>query len=97
MYIPPAPAACTWHFLSGSLLDLVSKAEVIVQGLYHADASDLEISLLHQEHSCSLVVPRTKSAPGGAGGATFGVPVDRRYMQGFGPDPGEWFHAIDLD
>lgn len=74
---------------AGSLLDLVTKAEVIVHGLYHADAGDLEVTLLHQEHSCALVTPSTAVAASRTAAVQFGVPVDRRYMQGFGHNPGE--------
>ncbi|CAM9340464.1 unnamed protein product, partial [Hapterophycus canaliculatus] len=79
---------------AGSLLDLVTKTEVIVRGLYHADASDLAITLLHQEHSCLLSASAettgsssdssTSTRPAGV---QFGVPEDRRYIRGFGPNP----------
>lgn len=78
---PPLPTA-------GSLLDMVAKAEVIIRGLYHAEAGDLEITLLHQEHACNLTVPSTAGSR--PAGVQFGVPNDRRIMQGFGPNPGEW-------
>lgn len=71
----------------GSLLDLVTKAEVIVRGFYHADGEDLEITLLHQEHSCNLIAPA--AAGSRLAGVQFGVPLDRRYIQGFGPNPGK--------
>ena len=71
----------------GSLLDTVTKTEVIVRGLYHAQASDLEITLLHQEHSCVLKAS-SKTSSTRPGGIQFGVPEDRRYMRGFGPKPG---------
>lgn len=79
----------------GSLLDLVAKAEVVIHGLYHADARDLEITLLHQEHSCSLVTPSTVSTFSRAASLQFGLPVDRRYIQGFGPNTGksDWSDA----
>ncbi|CAM9804617.1 unnamed protein product, partial [Scytosiphon promiscuus] len=78
----------------GSLLDLVTKAEVIVRGLYHAAASDLDITLLHQEHSCVLSASADttgsssdSSSSTRPAGVQFGVPEDRRYIRGFGPNP----------
>ncbi|CAM9210897.1 unnamed protein product [Ectocarpus sp. 13 AM-2016] len=76
----------------GSLLDLVTKTEVIVRGLYHADASDLEITVLHQEHSCMLsasaeTMGDSSSYSARPAGVQFGVPEERRYMRGFGPNP----------
>lgn len=82
---PPRPTA-------GSLLDMVAKAEVIIRGLYHAEAGDLEITLLHQEHSCNLTIPSTDGS--GPAGGQFGVPTDRRIMQGFGSNPGEWVFTL---
>ena len=76
----------SYSFFPGSLLDLVTKTEVIVRGLYHADSSDLDITLIHQQHSCILSAStETRNRPAGV---QFGVPEDRRYMQGFGPNPG---------
>lgn len=90
-----------FHSLTGSLLDLVTKTEVIVRGLYHAAATDLEITLLHQEHSCVLsaatsssteTTGNTSSSSGVTrpAGVQFGIPEERRYMRGFGPNPGMW-------
>lgn len=78
---------------AGSLLDLVTKTEVIVRGLYHADASDLEITVLHQEHSCVLsasaeTMGDSSSYSARPAGVQFGVPEERRHMRGFGPNPG---------
>lgn len=77
----------------------MTKTEIIVRGLYHADAADLEITLLHQEHSCVLSEATSSSAESSDSGSTstvvtrpagvqFGVPEERRYMGGFGPNPG---------
>lgn len=78
--------------IQGSLLDMVTKTEVIIRGLYHADASDLDISLLHQQHSCvlSASVATTAATSSRPAGVQFGVPEERRYMNGFGPNPGGW-------
>lgn len=73
---------------SGSLIDLVTKTEVIVRGLYHASASDLEITLLHQEHSCVLSALTEDNNNARPAGVQFGAPENRRYMRGFGPNPG---------
>lgn len=78
------------RFSTGSLLDLVTKTEVIVRGLYHAAAADLEITLLHQEHSCVLSAATSYSEETRPAGVHFGVPEERRYMHGFGPNPGTW-------
>lgn len=100
-HAPPSPTRCLFHsqpihslhasnhfVLTGSLLDLVTKTEVIVRGLYHAAAADLEITLLHQEHSCVLSAATSFSAETRPAGVQFGVPEERRYMRGFGPNPG---------
>lgn len=75
-------------YSTGSLLDAVAKTEVVVRGLHHEEAGDLEITLMHQEHSCDLLV--APSTPGGRPtGVQFGVPPDRRVIQGFGANPGK--------
>ncbi|CAM9188184.1 unnamed protein product, partial [Discosporangium mesarthrocarpum] len=88
----PAPGA-------GSLLDVVTKAEIVVRGLYHAHLEDLDITLMHQKHSCTISSgsssnsSSTVSAGGVGGGLStrkvqLGIPPNRRVMEGFGPDHG---------
>ncbi|CAM9190144.1 unnamed protein product [Choristocarpus tenellus] len=83
---------------AGSLSESVTKAEVVIRGLYHAQASDLELTLIHQEHSCTLTSATdtslsspSQSAKSGvisSRSVLLGVPPYRRMMDGFGPDPG---------
>lgn len=67
----------------------MTKTEVVVRGLYHAYAADLEITLLHQEHSCVLSAATDDDIGGRPSGEQFGIPEDRRYIHGFGSNPGE--------
>lgn len=65
---------------------------MIVRGLYHAQASDLEMALLHQEHSCLLKASSSTSRNRpGEERVQFGVAEDRRYIRGFGPRTGRCF------
>ncbi|CAM9279635.1 unnamed protein product [Chrysoparadoxa australica] len=58
----------------GGSHDLVYKAELVVQGLYHSDATDLEVTLIHEERRCTV-------SGGASRPITLGIPTTRSFVE----------------